>query len=234
MLSPFETYWRGFYDFAFFSWNYTDAKVADVHAMFRHRFYAPELKDKSFDFQDQLEQALSFWQTALLDKGYRENYPSTIDLAELPDPQKSNAWSINYKSKIDQANAELSRYTQVKERVNKSLQLARRNEYSLEIMNQINELQIYPSRLILLLDKYDKAISATAKQAAKEEIKNLVTSFGDLRKNYEAIFSKTRLLNNPADYILDQNQHHHLANGTINSDWMYVYELAMNKKIADW
>ncbi len=39
---------------------------------------------------------------------------------------------------------------------------------------------------------------------------------------------------NPAEYILDQNQHHHLANGTNNSDWMYVYELAMNLKINNW
>ncbi len=41
----------------------------------------------------------------------------------------------------------------------------------------------------------------------------------------------TRILNNPADYIPDQNHHAHLANGTINNDWMYVYELAMNQKI---
>jgi hypothetical protein len=33
----------------------------------------------------------------------------------------------------------------------------------------------------------------------------------------------------------NQNQHRNtLANGTNNSDWMYFYELAMNKKINDW
>ena len=42
------------------------------------------------------------------------------------------------------------------------------------------------------------------------------------------------LLINPPDYVTDQNQHHHLANGTNNSDWMFVYELAMNKKITGW
>jgi hypothetical protein len=31
--------------------------------------------------------------------------------------------------------------------------------------------------------------------------------------------------------VLDQNHHHHLANGTLNNDWMYVYELALNEKI---
>jgi len=67
-----------------------------------------------------------------------------------------------------------------------------------------------------------------------EEIKGLVNSFGSLRKKYEEVFSKTRLLSNPPNHISDQNQHHHLANGTNNSDWMYVYELAMNKKIVAW
>ena len=32
----------------------------------------------------------------------------------------------------------------------------------------------------------------------------------------------------------DFDKHQHLANGTVNSDWMYVYELAMNAKISDW
>ena len=82
----FETYWRGFHDFAFFSWNYKDTKVEDVHAIFRHRFYAPALSDTSFEFQDLLEQALVFWETALIEKGHRNNYPEKIDLIELPDP----------------------------------------------------------------------------------------------------------------------------------------------------
>jgi hexosaminidase len=34
--------------------------------------------------------------------------------------------------------------------------------------------------------------------------------------------------------VLDQNHHEHLANGTKNDDWMFVYELAMNKKIGEW
>ncbi|MEO6288490.1 MAG: glycoside hydrolase family 20 zincin-like fold domain-containing protein, partial [Ginsengibacter sp.] len=60
-----ETLWRGFYDFGFFSWHYIDATADDVHAMFRHRFYAPALAGASFDFQDELEKALPFWETAL-------------------------------------------------------------------------------------------------------------------------------------------------------------------------
>ncbi|MCW3110589.1 MAG: glycoside hydrolase, partial [Segetibacter sp.] len=228
----FETYWRGLYDFGFFSWNYTDAKVDDVHAMFRHRFYAPALASASFEFQDSLEKSLVFWETALIDKGYRENYPNKIDLIDLPG-QKSKTWSEKYKAKIQQAKEEVVRYQEIKNRIAKATQMVRQNEFSLSLMNQMNELQIYPAKLLLLLEKYDN-VSGTDKGAVREDIKKYVSDFNTIRNNYENVFSKTRIISNPADYILDQNQHHHLANGTVNSDWMYVYELGMNAKIGDW
>jgi hypothetical protein len=111
--------------------------------------------------------------------------------------------------------------------------MARQNEFSLSLMNQINEVQIYPAKLLVLLEKYDYA-AGSDKIAAKDDIKKYVTHFNTIRNNYEQVFSKTRIMANPPEYILDQNQHHHLANGTNNSDWMYVYELAMNSKINDW
>ena len=47
-------------------------------------------------------------------------------------------------------------------------------------------------------------------------------------------FPQTRILSNPDNYVRDQNRHEHLANGTNNDDWMFMYELAVNKKITDW
>lgn len=230
----FETYWRGFYDFAFFSWHYSDAGTDEVHAIFRHRFYAPALSDSSFEFQDLLEKALNFWETALIEKGQRNNYPVDIDLISLPDSNQSGEWKEKYKNKIKNAEEEISRYLLIKNKIDKAMQLAHRNQYSLELMNQINELQIYSAKLLLLLHQYDNTFSPAAKLAAKQNINKYVSNFAEIRKKYENVFSKTRILSNPAGYILDQNQHHHLANGTVNNDWMFGYELAMNKKINDW
>ena len=228
-----ETLWRGFYDFGFFSWNYIDSKADDVHAIFRQRFYGPALSDASFDFQDQLEKALVFWETALINKGDRDNYHKTFDLVALPDPAKTNKWSEDYKEKLIRAKQEIERYNLIKDQLNKAIQLTRRNEYALSVLNQINELQIYPAKLLLLLEKYDKA-SSTNNESAKKELKKFVTGFADVRKNFENVFSQTRILSNPDNYVVDQNHHEHLANGTNNNDWMYFYELAMNKKINDW
>lgn len=229
----FETYWRGLYDFGFFSWNYINLQSDDVHARFRHRFYAPALASAAFEFQDALEKALEFWETALIEKGHRNNYPKKIELIGLPEQNNQKAWSKKYQTKIKQAKEEVVRYREIKNRIGKATQIARQNKFSLSLMNQINELQIYPANLVLLFEKYDNA-AASDKVVVKDDIKKYVTNFNTIRSDYEQVFSKTRVIANPADYITDQNQHHHLANGTINSDWMYVYELTMNSKINDW
>jgi hypothetical protein len=134
---------------------------------------------------------------------------------------------------LQRAKEAVRQYGLIKGNIKEAMQLAKRNRYSLELMNGINELQVYPATLLLLLKKYDKA-SAAGKPIVKQAIRRYVDSFSTVRQNFETVFLETRFLTNPADYTLDQNHHKHLANGTINSDWMYLYELPMNTKIKEW
>ena len=187
-----------------------------------------------------MEQALAFWETALIEKGgsarYESNYPRKFELLTLPDPGNAGAWSEKYKDKISQAAKELTRYALIKERIANASKLAGRNHYSLALFNEMNELQIYPSNLLLLLQKYDKIITVGDKKSTQLEIQKYVNHFAEIRRQYEEVFSKTRILKNPEGYILNQNNpdHSHLANSTANNDWMYVDELAMNSKINNW
>lgn len=229
----FETYWRGFHDFASLTWNYQDIGAAKAHQAFRHRFYAPALSEDVYEFQDTLEIALNFWDTALINKGHRRHYPYKMDLISLPDPARSGEWGNTYKIKIRRAKEELDRYKVIQEKIIKNQRLARRNHFALELFYVMNELQVYPSRLLLLLDNYDKVPSAE-KGPAREEVMKYVSSFAELRKQYEDVFSQTRFIANPEGYILDQNNDPMLANGTNNSDWMHVFELAINKRIKEW
>lgn len=229
-----ETVWRGLYVFGAASWNHEENKLQDDNALFRHRFYGAAVGDSTFEFQNELEQALSFWETAFFEKGHRENYPSNIHLIELPDAAKPGTWKQQYSKKIAKAKEELKRYQQIKSRIEKAQQVATRNHYSLALMNAINDLQIYPAQLLLKLSAYDEAATAQGRKEKQQQVQQLANSFAERRKQFEEVFSATRILSNPADYIIDQNGHHHLANGTLNSDWMYVYELAMNKKIGEW
>jgi hexosaminidase len=230
----FETGWRGFYDFASLSWNYQDIKVQDAHADFRQRFYGAAVKDSSFNFQDLMEQSLEFWNTALVDKGDRNNYPKNIDLIELPDPKKQGDWNRNYKGKLAQAQKELVRYGTIKDQLKEAQKVSERGCFSLDLLTQINELQIYSSKLMLLLQKYDESDTKQKKTLASVQVQKYVASFPEIRKQFEKVFSTTRILENPSDYQLDQNHHDHLANGTNNSDWMFVHELAVNAKIKTW
>jgi hexosaminidase len=228
----FETYWRGIYDFALFSWNYKDINKDVAHAIFRHRFYGPQLSNTHFAFQDSLEQAMPFWETALLNSGSRENYPDKeIDVLDLPDENSPGNWSAKNAGRLSAAKREVARYHATRQMIENSLRLARRNKYSLNIFKEINELQAYPAQLLLKLEKYDNAKAGSEKVQAAREVKTFSEGFAKMRKKYEDTFTRSRVLHNPPDYLADQNHHHHLANGTNNSDWMYVYELAMNEAI---
>ncbi len=247
----FETFWRGIFNFASSSWNYQDIKADYFNAMFRHRYYAPELSNPSCEFQNLLEQALWFWDGALInnstyakhiskegvynpfgDRGDRVVYPKTIDLISVPDPEKPGIWCDRYKDKIALAKEEVIRYNMIKERIAKAAKLARRNYSSLELMNQINEFQIYSSNIILLLEKYDRAKSSVERQNTGTEIRNFVNSFSKIRTNLENVISGNRFLKNPEGYVRAKTAD--LANGGIDNEWMFLHETPMNEKIINW
>jgi hexosaminidase len=229
----FETTLRGIYRFAAASWNAADQDLAQANAAFRHRFYGAALADSTLEFQNELEKALTFWETALLEKGHRHSFPDSIHLIRLPEQAQPGAWNARYHRKVARAKTETARYAAIRARIEKAKQLASRNHYALELMGALNDLQTYPAQLLVALSAYDAA-TGDAKKAAGQQVRELTDGFAATRKRFEEVFGATRFLSNPKGYRLDQNGHHHLANGTVNSDWMYIYELAMNELIDKW
>jgi hexosaminidase len=227
-----ETVMRGIYDYAFFSWNYIDVPVETVHAAYRQRFYGVRMEPGQFEFQDQLEQAVIFWEKALLQSGDRENYHTNFQLINLPDDARPGEWSRLNDEKIMNARTGVETHATIASILNEEIALSNRNRYNLEVFNQINELLVYPSRLILQLEAYDKA-SPKDKAIAALQLRELVESFDTLRTNFENVYAQTRIMGNPEGYQLDSNFHEHLANGTNNTDWMYMYELPMNRNVLD-
>ena len=98
--------------------------------------------------------------------------------------------------------------------------------YLLEIYNQVNELTKFSSNAILKLEKVDF-------DGDLKHIKNLESEFNITKEKFEKIYSKTRILNKPDDYILDQDHHHHPANQTKNFDWQFLSEIMLIKKIKE-
>ena len=125
---------------------------------------------------------------------------------------------------------------EVEQIINYLLNNNSKNKYTLEVYNQVNELVKFSAKAILALEKLD--ISQTVdqidyKKTSLKEIKDLQNEFDYLRINFEKTYSKTRILNKPDNYILDQDHHSHPANQTINFDWQFLSEILFLKKLKN-
>lgn len=228
-----ETFMRGMYFFGLYSWNAPDIGYEEANAIFRQRFYGPRTAGAAFEYQDLLEKALSFWEIALVDEGRRDKPRRPFELMRLPDRNMPGEWRKEYRDRLTLARQAIEEYAEIKERIDRVRDLAERNLYHLRLMEQINELQVYPARLILLLEKFDEAPTLEKAEPVRE-IHDYVRHFEEIRGNFEKVFSETRVLNMPDDYLLDSNsKHSHMANSK-TSGWMYRFELAMNERMERW
>lgn len=99
-----------------------------------------------------------------------------------------------------------------------------KNQYALDIYKQVNQLTKFSSELILKLEKVDKS-------GDLKHLYGIIAEFDKMRSKFEDVYSKTRMINKPNDYILDQDHHHHPANQTINFDWQFLTEIMLLEKI---
>ncbi|MFT3705179.1 MAG: glycoside hydrolase family 20 zincin-like fold domain-containing protein [Agriterribacter sp.] len=229
-----ETVWRGLYDFAWFSWNAKPIPEPQTHAAFRHRYFGPELSNTAYEFQNALEKEVVFWETALLGSGDRENYNHDFVLIDVPDIQKHGEWSEKYKQKIATAENAISVYGKIKEQIQKSRLLALRNRHALDVFEQINDLQIYPAKLLMLMRLADTTASPQQKKQAIVKLKQWVEDFPALRARFEKVYTVEHTLKNPDSFQYDGNPRAHWANVANNTDWLFFYELEMNKKLSAW
>ena len=76
----------------------------------------------------------------------------------------------------------------------------------------MNELVNLTPRLIILLKLFDQSKSDEERIIASAKISYLKKEFFELKDRFEETYSKTRIINKPQNYILDQDHHNHLAN----------------------
>ena len=76
-----------------------------------------------------------------------------------------------------------------------------------------------------VLSRFDNAKNKKEEALYLKEIYDLSKKFKNLREKFESVYSKTRVLNKPESYILDQDHHYHPDNQTKNFDWQFMAEL---------
>ncbi len=229
-----ETIMRGFIAQGEFGWNPTGRSVDEfkkAHAQREFGFTKGELS-----FLDDLEKSAFFFDGALVVEGRRNpSWQVTgYKLMDLPDINNPGKWSRDYANKLDSARDEQSRYKTIQKGIKLAKEQAIRNRYTLEIYEQTNHLLHYPAQLLLALESFDKSSNEEEKQSALKNIKDIYNYFDVMRQNLEDVYSKTRFMKAPNGYIADNNHHHHLSALTLNSDWLYLYEIDMLKKIEEW
>jgi hypothetical protein len=152
-------------------------------------------------------------------------------LIDLPDTDHKGAWTGKYRDRIDQAEMTLKNCDRIAERISAARNLAVRNDYTLEIYEQVNEMARFNAKALLTLKMFDEALNGQQEAEAMEKIRQLPGEFDALRKQLEEVYGKTRLVNKPEGYKLDQDHHYHLANQAVSFDWQFNAEILFMRKI---
>ena len=236
----FELYKRGIAAFSQYSWSGNKTTIEEFKTIYRHRTYGPEFSNNEFAFIDKLEKPVSLWLNMLLEEKVRraaiskEENPLETFIIDLPDLENKGMWSKKYFNKIKNAKASLLISKEVEETIDKLMENDSKNKYTLEVYKQVNELVKFSSNIIITLEKLDLSAEIDYEKTAFNEIRNFEDKFNSLRINFEEVYSKTRILNKPENYILDQDHHNHPANQTINFDWQFLSEKYFLKKIKNY
>lgn len=233
----FELYQRGIVAFSEYSWSGDKRSKKEIKAAYRQREFSNVLADSSYAFIDELEKPVAFWKNALL-QGDKRNYLATMEnpleegVIDLPDPNNLGAWSEKHKERLAEAAQLLKSTDSIAEKIKVMKSKTVRNSYSLEIYEQVNILAGFAPKTLIALEQLDNSDNPTEKLEAIKQLGGLQNEFKTVRENLESVYGKTRILEKPENYILDQDHHHHLANQSRNFDWQFRAELLFFEKLS--
>ncbi len=234
----FELYWRGILAFAEYTWSGDQRSMEEIKSAYRHREYGYRLSGEEFGFVDKLEESVGWWNNALLKSGSRETLRTMEDpihdaVIDLPLSGKKEEWLEKYSEKLQDAALSTRYCNQVAETLDTMKTLASRNLYRLEVYEQVNNLVRFSGKAMMDLQSYAIAQPGREEEEALARLQLLTQEFVSLRAELEEVYSRTRILNKPEGYILDQDHHHHLANQSINFDWQFWCELYFLEKLEN-
>ena len=226
----FELYQRGIALFAEYTWAGEKRSVEQLHQAYRQRAFGPALATTNQDFINALEGPVAEWKNLLLenkrDRNRLRNLDSPLDQAILPFPNLDSAgtWTEKNASKIAQAQTNLARVDSILAQIQEAKKSALRNTYQLEVYEQVAQVVQFSNRAILTLAELDEP-SGEKREVAKSKLQQMEAEWASIQSKVEEVYGKTRQLNKPSDYILDQDHHHHLANQALAfKDWQFYVE----------
>ena len=234
----FELYQRGISTFAEYTWSGEKRSDEEIHTAFRQRLFGPELASDEFAFVEKLEGPVAFWKNALLDGRDRNRLrnlddPENQALIELPNLDSAGAWTEKYQERVKKAEENMEVVKEVLATIEASKKLAKRNVYNLEAYEQVAKAVQFSNEALITLAKLDHP-SGEERNVAKAELAGMAAKWNSIEKDVEKVYGKTRILDKPEDYILDQDHHVHLANQAKKfADWQFYVEHLFIEKIKE-
>ena len=238
----FELYKRGITAFSNYTWSGKNKNINEFKQMFRHRMYGKKFYNDKFGFIDKLEKPVGNWLNMLLKDNVRRaeiaksKNPLDLFIMDLPDLRNPGNWSVKNSEKIKNAKSVLKVSKEVEMILKEMIDSSPKNIYSLNIYNQVNELVKFSSHCVLMLEKLDKFSTDNNpnlddRNKILNDVLKLEDNFNSMRKQFEYVYSRTRILEKPNDYILDQDHHNHPANQSKNFDWQFFSEIYFLEKL---
>jgi hexosaminidase len=235
----FELYQRGISIFAEYTWAGEKRTAEELHAAYRHRAYGPGLDSSAYEFINLLEGPVAEWKGMLLQPKKDRNRlrklanPMEEAVLSLPNSDSVGTWTQTNLERIEQAKINLARVDSVLQRIGETKKLALRNTHQLEVYEQVAQVVQFSNRAILTLAELDEP-SGEKRSQAQAKLAGLEAEWKAIQGNLEEVYAKTRQLNKPSDYLLDQDHHVHLANQALNfSDWQFYVEGLFLEKVKE-
>jgi hypothetical protein len=235
----FELYARGIAIFAEYTWAGQKRTTEELQVAYRQRTFGPKLADSAFAFISDLEGPVGFWKNALLESKDRNNLRGLSDpmqeaVITFPDASNPGKWTQANMEKLTKAKENEFLVDSVLNKITNSKKAALRNEFTLEVYEQVAKVTQFSNKSLLLLAEWDSSQSDEEREKAKGKLLNLENEWNEQLKELEQVYGKTRVLDKPDDYILDQDHHSHLANQAKKfSDWQFYVEDLFLQKIKE-
>ena len=255
----FELYKRGISAFAEYTWGGIKRTKSEFKSVFRHRTFGSEFQSEEYAFIDSLDSPVKEWTNILLKKDFEKMMITITDSLEvsnsevihrnslihrkktltnyvidLPDFNNKGSWNKKYSSRLKKISKQKKSLNKINSILNKIKEKDPENKFLIEIYEQVSALAGYSFYAMEVLSRFDNAKNEKEETLYLKEINDLSKKFKNLREKFESVYSKTRVLNKPESYILDQDHHYHPANQTKTFDWQFMAELIFLEKIENY
>ena len=255
----FELYKRGISAFAEYTWGGIKRTKSEFKSVFRHRTFGSEFQSEEYAFIDSLDSPVKEWTNILLKKDFEKMMITITDSLEvsnsevihrnslihrkntltnyvidLPDFNNKGSWNKKYSTRLKKISKQIKSLNKINSILNKIKEKDPENKFLIEIYEQVSALAGYSFYAMEVLSRFDNAKNEKEETLYLKEIYDLSKKFKNLREKFESVYSKTRVLNKPESYILDQDHHYHPANQTKNFDWQFMAELIFLEKIENY